>query len=166
MVPCSKFQFVHNSNLSFKEELNIFLLDLRSKYVLCLLFLKEISRFQTTCALNICGLILLFCLNQQLFTNQRMVPLIISTDGFSSLNWICIESLQLIRKDVFQCLITTHVKSSLKVYQILFFKHFTLKHMHTYIYTQVCKNQTQGSSLSFLSSFVCEVMSIAWLWLN
>ena len=63
MVPCSKFQFVHNSNLSFKEELNIFLLDLRSKYVLFLLFLKEISRFQTTCALNICGLILLFCLN-------------------------------------------------------------------------------------------------------
>ena len=47
----------------FKEELNIFLLDLRSKYVLFLLFLKEISRFQTTGALNICGLILLFCLN-------------------------------------------------------------------------------------------------------
>ena len=44
MVPCSKFQFVHNSNLSFKEELNIFLLDLRSKYVLCLLFLKEIFK--------------------------------------------------------------------------------------------------------------------------
>ena len=63
MVPCSKFQFVHNSNLSFKEELNIFLPDLWSKYVLCLLFLKEISRFQTTCALNICGLILLFGLN-------------------------------------------------------------------------------------------------------
>ena len=49
MVPCSKFQFVHNSSLSFKEELNIFLLDLRSKYVLCLLFLKEISRLNYLC---------------------------------------------------------------------------------------------------------------------
>ena len=38
MVPCSKFQFVQNSNLSFKEELNIFLLDLRSKYGLYVFF--------------------------------------------------------------------------------------------------------------------------------
>ena len=41
MVPCSKFQFVHNSNLSFKKELNIFLLDLQSKYVLCFFSLKK-----------------------------------------------------------------------------------------------------------------------------
>ena len=58
MVTCSKFQFVHNSNLSFKKELNIFLLDLQSKYVLCLLFLKKIQDFKTTCLLDICGLIL------------------------------------------------------------------------------------------------------------
>ena len=44
LILCSKIQFVHNSNLSFKKELNIFLLDLRSKYVLCLLFLKEIFK--------------------------------------------------------------------------------------------------------------------------
>ena len=45
LILCSNFYFVHNSNLLFKEGLNIFLLDLRSKYVLCLLFLKENSRF-------------------------------------------------------------------------------------------------------------------------
>ena len=69
-------------------------------------------------------------------------------------------------KGLFYCLITTHVKPSLKGYQLLFFKHIALKHIHTYIYTQVCKNQVWGSYLSFLSSFVCEVMLISWLWLN
>ena len=97
----------------------------------------------------------LFCLNQQLFINQIMVPLIFAFEGFPVWDLICIESLQSIMKDVFQCLIPTYVKSSLKVYQKLFFKHIVLKHMHTYIYTQVCKNQIYGSYLSFLSSFVC-----------
>ena len=60
--------------------------------------------------------------------------------GLSSLGLICIASLSIIMKGVFYCLITTHVKSSLKGYQLLFFKHIALKHMHTYIYTQVCKN--------------------------
>ena len=69
-----------------------------------------------------------------------MVPLTISCDGFPVWNLICNESLWLIMKGVFYCLITTHVQSSLKVYQLLFFKHIALKHMHTYIYTQVCKN--------------------------
>ena len=69
-----------------------------------------------------------------------MVPLTISCDGFPVWNLICNKSLYLIMKGLFYCLISTHVKPSLKVYQKLFFKHIALKHMHSYIYTQVCKN--------------------------
>ena len=69
-----------------------------------------------------------------------MVPLTISCDGSPVWNLICNKSLYLIMKGLFYCLISTHVKPSFKVYQKLFFKHIALKHMHTYIYTQVCKN--------------------------
>ena len=69
-----------------------------------------------------------------------MVPLTISCDGSPVWNLICNKSLYLIMKGLFYCLISTHVKPSLKVYQKLFFKHIALKHMHSYIYTQVCKN--------------------------
>ena len=38
--------------------------------------------------------------------------------------------------------------------------------LHSYIYTQVCKSNLMRFYLSFLGSFKCEVMLIAWLWLN
>ena len=54
----------------------------------------------------------------------------------------------------------------LKVYQELFFKLIALKHIHTYIYTQICKSNLMRFYLSFLGSFKCEVMLIVFLWLN
>ena len=54
----------------------------------------------------------------------------------------------------------------LKVYQALFFKLIALKHIHTYIYTQICKSNLMRFYLSFLGSFKCEVMLIVFLWLN
>ena len=54
----------------------------------------------------------------------------------------------------------------LKVYQALFFKLIALKHIHTYIYTQICKSYLMRFYISFLGSFRYEVMLIVFLWLN
>ena len=44
LTPCLNFILFYNSELSFKKEINIFLLELRGKYVLCLLFFKKIFK--------------------------------------------------------------------------------------------------------------------------
>ena len=83
------------------------------------------------------GIIILFELAD--LHESWMVPLTISCDGFPVWNLICNESLWPIMKGVFYCLITTHVKPRLKVYQILFFKHCTQTYAHLHLHTSLQK---------------------------
>ena len=57
-------------------------------------------------------------------------------------------------KGLFYCLITTHVKPRLKVYQILFFKHCTQTHAHLHLHTSL---QKQFDEVLFKLSWLIEV---------
>ena len=61
-----------------------------------------------------------------------------------------------------------HMSSQvLKVYQTLFFfqAYCTQTHAHIHLHTSL-QELDLGFLSSFISSFVCEVLLIGWLWLN
>ena len=53
-----------------------------------------------------------------------------------------------------------------KSIQNIVFQEISLKHIHTYIYTQISKSNLMRFYLNFLGSFRYEVMLIVFLWLN
>ena len=129
--------------------------------------LKRFSYFKTICLLNICGLILLFCLYQWLLTNQRMVPLII---------YVMVSQFEFDLHRTFidhyeRCILVPYYHSCQVKFKsipnIVSQAHCTQSNTCTHTFThKFAKNQVQGSYLSFLSSFRYEVMLIVFLWLN